>query len=255
MTRDEMLMYPGEYRAMFEMEDTYWWYVGIHTFLQGLLEKYLPTAAREVKILDAGCGTGANLIALHTRGNAFGIDLSAEALGLSRARGIAADHLLLASVIEPAFRDKIFDLAISFDVICNIQDDVAAFAEIRRTLQPNGRLIVQLPAYRFLWSAHDVAVGHKHRYTARDLGAKMEGAGFRIEKLTYLNMTLFPFIALLRFARRPAASNGRAHSDLTPLPHSVNSVLTRLFSAEMRVAPRHRFPYGISLLAVARRVE
>jgi hypothetical protein len=90
---------------------------------------------------------------------------------------------------------------------------------------------------------------------ARDLREKITRAGFRVETLTYLNMTLFPFIALLRFARRQAIANGHANSDLTPLPRPMNSALSKLFSAEMRAAPRLRFPYGISLLAVARRLE
>src|SRR5581483_5320664 len=128
-------------------------------------------------------------------------------------------------------------------VICNIQNDVAAFAEIRRTLKPGGRLIAQLPAYRFLWSAHDVAVGHKHRYVAQDLREKLTRAGLTVESLTYLNMMLFPFIALLRLARKPVSANGHAGSDLAPLPRPLNAVLTRIFSAEMRAARRVNFPY------------
>ncbi len=252
-TAASMAMLPHEYRVMFELEEDYWWYRGLRVLLHGLIKQYVPPGGH-AKILDAGCGTGKNLQLLAQHGDAWGADIAVEAIQFCRLRGLYAERTLVASLLELPFPDKFFDVAFSFDVICNIQHDVAAFREIRRALKPDGYLIVQLPAYRFLWSAHDVAVGHKHRYMARDLRAKLEDAGFRVKKLTYLNMSLFPLIALLRFARRPAAHDN-ARSDLTPLPRGINETLARLFSAEMRAAPRHRFPFGISMLAVARRIE
>ncbi|MBI4674076.1 MAG: class I SAM-dependent methyltransferase [Chloroflexi bacterium] len=253
-TAASMAMLAREYRVMFEIEEEYWWYRGLRVLLQELIAQYVGRDGA-TRILDAGCGTGKNLQSLAQHGDAWGVDIAQEAIQFCRMRGIRKERALVASLLELPFPDRFFDVAFSFDVICNIQHDVAAFQEIRRTLKPGGRMIVQLPAYRFLWSAHDVAVGHKHRYMARDLRAKIEQADLRVETLTYLNMLLFPLIAFLRFVRRQAvASNGSAHSDLTPLPRSINHVLTQLFSAEMRAASRRRFPYGISLLAVARRV-
>jgi hypothetical protein len=114
-------------------------------------------------------------------------------------------------------------------------------------------LIAQLPAYRWLWSAHDVAVGHKHRYTARELEQKFKRAGITVETISYLNMMLFPAIALLRYVRRDPQNDGSTRSDLVPLPTPLNSLLTRLFTTEMRAVPRLHFPFGISLLVVARK--
>lgn len=246
-----MAMLPREYRVMFEIEEDYWWYRGLRELLKQLVARYLAPDGSD-RILDAGCGTGKNLQMLLQHGSAYGIDIAAEAIQFCRLRGIPADRTLVASILELPFDARFFNVAFSFDVICNIQNDVAAFAEIRRTLKPGGRLVTLLPAYRFLWSEHDVAVGHKHRYMAHDLREKLTRAGLRVEKLTYVNTALFPFIALLRFARRPTAEQ-HAQSDLTPLPRPVNQVLTRVFTAEMRAVPRLQLPYGISLLAVAQR--
>jgi SAM-dependent methyltransferase len=170
-------------------------------------------------------------------------------------RGIPPERAFVASLLELPFPEQYFELCFSFDVVCNIQDDVAAFAEIRRTLKPGGRVIAQLPAYRWLWSAHDVAVGHKHRYTSGEVRDKVERAGLEFEALTYLNTALFPLIALLRFARRPAVRNGVTRSDLMPLPRVLNDSLARLFSGELRRALRRPLPYGLSLLVIARRGE
>lgn len=252
-TVKSMAMLPHEYDVMFEIEEDYWWYRGLRVLLDELTARYVA-ADGSSRILDAGCGTGKNLQTLLRHSAAWGVDISSEAIELTRRRGVPADRALVASLLELPFPDRFFDVAFSFDVICNIQNDVAAFEEIHRALKPGGRLITQLPAYRFLWSAHDVAVGHKHRYRAGDLRAKIAAAGFEVEALTYLNMTLFPLIALMRLARRPGPE-GHARSDLTPLPGPLNAVLSALFTAEMRAAPRLRLPYGISLLAVARKVE
>lgn len=254
---NSMAMLPREYRVMFEFEEDYWWYRGLRVLLTKLLERYAPHD-RNAPVLDAGCGTGANLQLLAQYGDAWGVDIAEQAIRFSRMRSagmprIPAERTLIGSLLEMPFPDHFFQLAISFDVLCNIQDDVRGMMELNRVLAPGAPLILQLPAYRFLWSAHDVAVGHKHRYTARDLTEKLTRAGFRVEFLTYINITLFPLIAAMRLARRSAA-NGNAHSDLVPLPRPINSALTRLFTAEMRAAARLRLPYGLSLLAVARKI-
>lgn len=249
-----MAMLPHEYRVMFEIEQEYWWYRGLRVLVDELLNKY-AAPDRSTKILDAGCGTGKNLETFLARGNAWGIDIAQAAIEFCHLRGTPHDRAIVGSLLELPFPDQFFDLAFSFDVICNIPDDVAALHEIRRTVKPNGIVIAQLPAYEWLWSAHDVAVGHKYRYTAENLRAKIERAGLHVERITYLNTLLFPFIALARFARRPSIRGDFAESDLTPLPAPINDTLSHLFSAEMRAALNYNLPYGISLLAIARRIE
>ncbi len=248
---ESMAMRPREYRVMFEIEEDYWWYRGLRVLLRELLAQYAVEPG--TRILDAGCGTGANLQLLLDHSEAVGIDIAPEAIEFCLARGIPPHRAMVASILELPFPDDYFELAFSFDVICNIADDVSAFAELCRVLKPGGRMIVQLPAYRFLWSAHDVAVGHKHRYTAAELTRKIEQAGLAVERTTYLNMVLFPFEMLARFWRRAESANGNAHSDLAPLPRPLNTALARLFETEMWAAPRVRFPYGLSLLVVARK--
>jgi SAM-dependent methyltransferase len=248
-----MLMYPGEYRLMYEMEDGYWWYVGIRTLLGSLIERQF-NSRRDLKILDVGCGTGANLLLLRDYGDAFGIDLSEEAVALCRARGVAPERALVASAAALAFRDGFFDLAISFDVICNIRDDVAAIAEIARTLKPGGGLILLMPAYQWLWSMHDIATAHQRRYDARTLSDKLTRAGLRVERVGHINALLFPIVAALRLLRRARGeANKPVHSDLAPLPHALNTILAALFGLEARVAAWIDLPFGVSVFAVARK--
>jgi SAM-dependent methyltransferase len=245
-----MLMYPDEYRVMFELEDRYWWYRGVRTLIKAWLDRYAP---RNSMILDGGCGTGANLELLQRYGTAVGIDLSDKAIEFCRARGVPADRAFIASLNELPFPKDFFDLAISFEVICNIDDDQATFAEIARVLKPGGRLIVQVPAYQWLWGMHDVAVGHQRRYSARDLLEKLARAGMEIERLTHANALMFPAIAAERILRRAFGEGETIHSDLVPLPRGVNAILSALYVAEMRWVARVDVPCGVSVLALARK--
>ena len=245
-----MLMYPDEYRVMFEVEDRYWWYRGVRTLLKAWLDRYAP---RDALILDGGCGTGANWELLQQHGTAFGIDISDKAIDFCRARDVSPDRAFIASLTELPFPNDFFDLAISFEVICNIADDQTAFAEIARVLKPGGRLIVQVPAYQWLWGMHDVAVGHQRRYSARDLREKLAHAGLEIERLTHANALMFPAIAADRLLRRVFGEGDTVHSDLAPLPRVVNAILSALYVAEMQFVARMDVPCGVSVLALARK--
>jgi SAM-dependent methyltransferase len=249
-----MLMRPNEYRVMFEAEESYWWYRGLRVLLTALIARYAPTR-RDAMILDAGCGTGANMKLLEAYGRVIGVDIAEPAIDFSRARGIPGDRVFLASVTDLPFRPNLFDLAISLDVICNIAEDVGAFAELARVLKRGGVAIVQMPAYQWLWSRHDVAVGHQRRYAARDLRDKLSRVGFHVERMMSANMLLFPFVAARRLLfERYSAANGRpVQSDISPLPRPLNALLSAFYAAEMRVASRIDFPYGLSLIAVARK--
>ncbi|MBI5035211.1 MAG: class I SAM-dependent methyltransferase [Chloroflexi bacterium] len=254
-TNDEMLMRPDEYRVMFEIENAYWWYRGLRTLLKSLLKHHVRLDSRHALILDAGCGTGANLKMLQDYGRAIGIDLSPDALRFCHRRGIAPDHAFAASVTDLPFVQKTFDLAVSFDVICNIPDDVNAFAQVARVLKPGGYFIVQLPAYQWLWSMHDVAVGHQRRYSARDTRAKLVQAGFQVERVLHTNALLLPFAIVGRMHRRRILEHGSAiESDLqVELPRLLNAILSVIYGIEIKLEAHIDSPFGLSVIAIAKK--
>lgn len=247
--RNEELMYPNEYRVMFELEDRYWWYRGVRALLKNWLERYAP---RPALILDGGCGTGANLQLLQRYGIALGVDIAESAIDFCRARGIAPEHLTLASLNGLPFPNDFFDVVVSLEVICNITNDQRALNEIARVLKASGHAIIQVPAYPWLWSRHDVAVGHQRRYVARDLRAKLVRAGMRVERLTHANALMFPAIAARRLWQRVFA-NSTIHSDLAPLPRAFNTLLSALYVAEMQLVTRVDVPWGVSLVVLAQK--
>ncbi len=156
---------------MFEAEERQWWYVGMRRITDGLLRPYLRTGTtRQPLLLDAGCGTGANLLHFGDVARVVGVDLSREAVAFCAARGT---EVVRGSVLELPFASGVFDCVTSFDVLYHswVKDDAAAVAELVRVLAPGGVLFVRLPALRILYGAHDVEVQTRHRYTSGELRA------------------------------------------------------------------------------------
>jgi SAM-dependent methyltransferase len=240
----------AEYRRMYEAEETQWWYAGQRAIAGALLSPALSGPAAGRRLLDAGCGTGFNLLALGRLGRATGVDLSAEAIAFCRARGVRATR---ASVLALPFAEGTFDAVTSFDVLYHawVTDDGAAVRELARVLRPGGLLLVRVPALRALWGAHDVEVQSRHRYTRGELTALLHSAGLEVVRATYCNSILFPVLLARRTLDRALAREG---SDVGFLPAPLEWVFGRALRAEAAlVRTGMSFPVGASVVAVARK--
>ncbi len=152
------------YKLMYELEETHWWYRGLHDLLFSSIQNAFPER-RNLNILDAGCGTGFVLGCLNKYGVSFGVDISEVALRYCRERGLS--RIAKASVSSLPFGDSSFDLVVSNDVLYHkaVEDDNQAIDEIYRVLRKEGVLIINLPAHDYLKRGHDEVVHTRHRYT------------------------------------------------------------------------------------------
>jgi SAM-dependent methyltransferase len=230
-------------------EDRHWWYRGRRTVLARVLEDLsLPTGAR---ILDAGCGSGRNMVELARFGNVSAVELSATSVELARGRG--AGEVVEGSVLEMPFADASFDLAASLDVIEHLEDDVGALRELRRVVAPGGCLLATVPAYQWLWSGHDEVNHHHRRYTRRALARAGERAGWSEMRTTYFNSLLLPVAIVLRVLERFSSRPTESSLDLWVPPEPINWLLERPLALEAAlIGRRGRIPAGLSLLTVFR---
>ncbi|MDW8009071.1 MAG: methyltransferase domain-containing protein [Chloroflexota bacterium] len=244
-------MQPAEFEATFRLEDGHWWFVGMRRIAAALLNS-LPEAGSWQRLLDVGCGTGGNLALLaRYAGQVVGLDVSPTALELCRRRG--PWPLLLGSADALPFADGSFDALATFDVLCQLPPsaDEAALAEFHRVLRPGGALLVRVPAYQWLWSDHDRVLRTHHRYGAGELGRKLGRAGFEVLRLTYANTLLFPVAAVRRLLQRAGIGGGK--SDLMPVPGPVNRACLALMTLEATLVRSASLPFGLSVVALARR--
>jgi len=243
-----------EYKVIYDIEHTYWWYVGLRNLVFSSLEKFIQKN-RNSTLLDAGCGTG-SLLGKCDGHITYGIDISEEALKFCRLRNLK--NILKGSICNLPFKDNTFKIIISLDVLYHLQvsDDSKTLKEIYRVTAQNGILMLNLPAYDFLKSRHDKMIHTRQRYTLREVKDKVEKAGFSIEIITYRNTLLFPLIALTRIMKKYLSPDkGKIESDVKPLPALLNTLLQYILLLENRlIMGGLSFPFGLSIFCVARKI-
>ncbi|MBN2310052.1 MAG: class I SAM-dependent methyltransferase [Candidatus Hydrogenedentes bacterium] len=234
---------------MYRVEDGHWWYAGLRGVLRHYWGRFVQ--AGRPRMLDVGCGTGATLSAWADTADCTGVDFSAEALRFCRKRGL--ERLAAGSASDLPFADESFDAVVSFDVICHrsIPDKIKPLQEMYRILRPGGVLLLNLPAYQWLHSSHDIYVYTDKRFTRREAFAMLRQTGFHPLAASYWNTLLFPPILLTRLWRklRPPTA-----SDLDTEPSgALNAFFKGVMAVEralMRAAP---LPFGLSVFLAARK--
>lgn len=251
-------MEPTEYNTLRALEDRFWWYRALHRLIAERARRLLRSApsARKPRVLDAGCGTGGLLVRLGLiDADLHGLEL--HPLGLAHARERGLNRLCRGSVSELPYRDGSFDLVISLDVLYHrsVRSDLEALREMRRVLRPGGGILLNLPAYESLRSSHDEAIHTARRYRQETLIQLLRDAGFAPTRVSYRNSVLFPVLAWVRWLRRGHAGHeqGAPQSDVRPLPPILDAMLFLALDAERPWLRRFGFPFGLSLLAEARR--
>jgi SAM-dependent methyltransferase len=234
-------MEPSEYGLMDAAEDRMWWYRALHTRLCDALDGI------EGCVLDAGCGTGGFLAALHKRRPELGrVGVEWAAVAAIRAREKSGAAVTRGSVNSLPFADNSFNAAVSADVLCHAAvEPGAALAELKRVLRPAGRLILNLPAYRWMLSAHDRQVHNARRFAAGDVGALLSQAGFQRVRVRYWNGLLLP----LMIVQRKLLARGDAVSDVAPFPPWLDVTLHGVTKLERNFP--FALPGGGSVLAIA----
>lgn len=250
-------MQPDELRKMYQLEDSYWWFVGRRRLVRGLIERHAPRRDR-LRILDAGCGTGGTLQALGRIGDLWGCDLAPEALQMCRHRGL--ERVNQSPVEEMDFADASFDVVISCDVLEHVRDDACAMQEMVRVLAPGGICVLTVPAHRWLWSQHDEALDHLRRYETKPFRRLLEDAGLRVELYSKAVAIAMPAILAAVAYRRlrrafSRSEEGPLQTGLFELPRPLNSILIWLLGLEARLMRYISLPVGASLVAVARKPE
>jgi SAM-dependent methyltransferase len=251
-----------------QAEDRHWWYRGRRRVLDAVISGL--ALGPQTRILDAGCGSGRNMLDLARYGEVTGIELSDTSVGggggggkgegreragsrapLALHRAPHTGEVLQGSILDMPFTTDSFDLAVCLDVVEHLQDDRQALSELRRVVAPGGSLLVTVPAYERLWSTHDEINHHHRRYNRRTLLQAAEDAGWKCSLTTHFNSLLLPIAALLRALDRLHTNTAESSLDLWIPPAPINSLLQLPLNLEAALVKRGlHIPAGLSLLAL-----
>ena len=248
-------MKASEYEMMSKLEQTHWWFVGKQALVKSQLEGLDLKKDRRTKLLDVGCGTGLTLPALRGFGSAYGMEKSSLAIQLikkenppSVIQADAKEHL--------PFREEVFTVVTCLDVLEHVDDDFFLLKELLRVCRPGGYVFLTVPAFDLFWSLHDVALGHKRRYTMRQITDLLPMLPCKSIKTSYYNSIFSIPILIVRIFKRYISHDRSVRSDVfMPNPFFLNKILTILYALEIRSIKFLNFPFGVSLLLIVKKTS
>lgn len=236
------------YSHMAEQEGSHWWFRGRRAVVLDMLARRMPRSGR---LLDIGLGTGYNARLLTDEGYTVeGVEPASEAIAV--ARKLVPDiHIYETPFPSPEIPSDAYRVAVMFDVLEHLPNDVEALKGVKRVLEHDGMVLITVPAFPFLWTQHDVRAHHFRRYRKHELVRAITAAGLEPVYVSYYNFFLFPLIALVRFVQPYLRMEDT--DDLEKSPRFLNTPLSWLFGGERFLLRLLVLPYGVSLVAIARK--
>jgi SAM-dependent methyltransferase len=235
---------------LFQMEEKHFWHIGRKELILDTIRD-IPGSASG-KILEIGCGNGSVLSFLKRNGlDVTGGDISPECLLLCRQRD-GNIPLMQLDVLDMTFV-SVFDIVGLFDVLEHIGDDEKAIQGVSIALKPGGRVVITVPAHKFLWRRADEIAKHKRRYSRTEIRSKLERNGFKIEKQTFFMSVFLPlFLVLAVVSKVHKQRSIKSIIEFRTIP-VVNTVCLWLLRQENKLVRRTGLPIGASMLIVARK--
>jgi SAM-dependent methyltransferase len=251
------------YAIMDEVEGSHWWFVGrraiLESFLKSIVDKMSKSLAPldadkgvrfPLRILDVGCGTGANIEMLSQYGDAEGVDVSDDALEFCRKKGLTVQKGLAERL---PYDDGSFDLTTALDVIEHLDDDVEGLKEMYRVTREGGYSLFFVPAFMWLWGVQDDISNHRIRYTRSQIIERIERAGYKVERATYANITFFPPILAGRTLMKLTGIKPESENNITI--SGLNGIMGKIFSSESLWLKNFNLPFGVSIVVVAKKMK
>src|SRR3989344_2109518 len=216
-----------------------WWFKARRNLILNIIN-----AGKDSKIIDIGCSGGLLLAELKSKGynNVYGLDISKQAIEICKKSGLK--NTFVGNALKTDFEDESFDVIIASDVLEHLNDDKKALSEWNRILRKNGKIILFVPAFQFLWSDHDVVNNHIKRYNKKDLIKLAESQNLNINRMSFWNFCLFLPSAINKIAKR-LIKTAKKKDDFYSVNEKTNNMLYALLKFENKVIKSGmNFPMG-----------
>ena len=154
---------------------------------------------------------------------------------------IASFHFPLSETDRADLNDERIDTIVCMNVLEHIDDHASTLRDFATVLQPDGHLVLLVPAMKSLYGTLDENLHHFRRYSQDELAQVVTGAGFTIEAIRFLNRPAVPGWWLSsRILKRRVMPRSQLKAFKWVMP---------LLKLEEQTAPS----FGLSLLVLARR--
>lgn len=252
--RDE----PKKQLFYYELGENYFWLSGHYDASEWLLDRFLvksknKPSSSELKVLDAGCGPGNFISRMKHHYKVFGIDFSVDALQFCLEKH--ATPTFVSNLEELSVQNNSLDTIVSLEVLEHLDHDLKAMEEFFQALKPGGVMLISVPAFKFLWGAHDEWFGHRRRYTKEELCQKLKKAGFQISYCSYFKCLFFLPMFLMRKIKQILGMYDTVKTDYISIPDWLNQLLRWEILLEVKTGISRWLPFGTHLLCVALKPE
>lgn len=223
---------------------SHWYYQSKAAAMARLIETQPPSL-----ILDIGAGSGffsQYLLEHTTAAGAWCVDISYKSDLDSIVSGKQIYYRRSIDTVDA-------DLVLLMDVLEHVEDDIGLLQDYVQKVPRGARFLISVPAFHFLWSAHDEFLEHKRRYTLGQLEEVVRRAGLTPIVGTYYFGLIFPLVMITRLSEKLLHSrNQPVKSQLKKHSVPVNSTLSTVCKAELSLLPFNRLA-GLTAFCVATR--
>ncbi len=206
------------------------------------------------KILDIGCGTGTELKILSRFGQVTALDINEQALELAKQNNC---QIILADIEKYDLDNNYYDAVCCFDILEHLENDQRAIKNIFNSLKSKGYFFFTVPACQFLFSNHDIALGHQRRYSKKGILLKLEKAGFKIIKINYWFFLLFPIALTVRIIKiifTKLNKNNIYKPDMKNHNKYIEQILFYILNLENKLISRDvNLPFGLTIYGIAKK--
>jgi len=235
------------------IDETHWWFSARKNLLEFVIKKFAKDLDTDCKVIDIGCGSGTNIKNFSSvYNNIVGMEDSEEAANMAKEK--TGKQIYKGELPDKIpFEDNSFDLVFLLDVLEHIENDELTLININKKLKQNGYLALSVPAFNFLWNAHDEMFGHKRRYTAGELKNKLTKSGFKVEDISYYNFLLFPIMALVIFLKNKTSLIKSKNNFQIMNNKILNYILKLIVFIESFLLKFLKPFWGASIIAIAKK--
>jgi 2-polyprenyl-3-methyl-5-hydroxy-6-metoxy-1,4-benzoquinol methylase len=229
-----------------ELYMRHWWWRAREKLILKTLRARQPAQGWK-DILDVGCGDGLFFDQLLQFGEVEGVESSAP---LVNPEGAHRSRIHICPFDENFQPGKQFSLILMLDVLEHLADPLASLRHALALLAPQGMLLITVPAFKTLWTNHDVINQHFTRYTRRTFRELARQAGLCIQADRYFYQWLFPLKLATRVLEYAMDLQPRPASVPPPWINTPLYLLSRLEQNTWGVLP---WPFGSSLMVWGRK--
>lgn len=226
------------YKRHIENFDDHWWFEGRKNIIKKILKKNFK---KKIKILDYGAGSGVNIEMLSKFGKVDIFEPHKDTAKYLKKKFINKKFKVLKKVSNK----KNYDLIILADVLEHIKNDKKKIKELSLKLKKNGKILITVPAYNFLFTKKDIILGHYRRYKTNEI--KNIFLDFNIKKLSYFNSILFLPISICLIIYKILKTDFIDSVEKKP-NYFLNIILFSIFNLESNIINLINFPFGISII-------